>query len=675
MLAIDPRAADHIIAGTGDGNLYRSRNGGRIWRHLSPGIAAGGFSVTVIHFDIERPGTIYVGVRAVSEIGERISGGALYRSEDDGQTWHELEGLHGRVVRGLSQSPGNARILAVAALDGIYLSPDRGQSWRRITPDSHPDLRNFHSVAIDPRHAEVIYAGTSHLPWKTRNSGESWQRAGSAATGMIDDSDIFSIRIDPATPETVLMSACSGIYRSLDGSTKWSKLQGIPFSSRRTHTVYPHPTRQSTILAGTTEGLWISRDGGKAESWRRVTPANLVINAIGIHPEKPDRIILGTEDGGVMISIDGGTTFEPANDGFVSRQITTLLADRAERDHVYAGIVFDGESSGFFRSVDGGMTWRQSMSGMDGRDVYSLHQSSGDPRLIYAGTNEGIFRSDNRGDTWSKVIREPMPVKPLPAIRQPRPGTKPAVQQRPLGSTKPTQRQIKKAPERPAAVDLDNHVTAIASLFPSGSAHGSENPPERPWLIAATLDGLFLAKDEKQGWQRLSLTWEAGRRSSIRALATSPRTPGLLMVGTEDGLFISNDNGTSFRLSLLDEERRRVRCIVIDPHNASRIYVGTTTGFFRSNDAGVTWEQRGGGMPLHTDVSALRLNDSAPDELWLADDLREALFFSKDGGTNWEKVELRELPNRLTRAIATDPFNPARLFVGSFSSGIYVLNR
>ena len=98
------------------------------------------------------------------------------------------------------------------------------------------------------------------------------------------------------------MSACSGIYRSVDASAKWSKIQGIPYTSRRTHVIYQHPTKPEVIFAGTTEGLWLSTDNGKPDSWRRMTSVRLVINAIAIHPDRPDRVFLGTEDNGVLVS-------------------------------------------------------------------------------------------------------------------------------------------------------------------------------------------------------------------------------------------------------------------------------------------------------------------------------------------------------------------------------------
>jgi hypothetical protein len=66
--------------------------------------------------------------------------------------------------------------------------------WERISPANHEDLRNFDSVAFPIRTTKIIYAGTYHLPWKTMDRGK-WSPV---VKGMIDDSDVMSIVVDPA---------------------------------------------------------------------------------------------------------------------------------------------------------------------------------------------------------------------------------------------------------------------------------------------------------------------------------------------------------------------------------------------------------------------------------------------------------------------------------------------
>ena len=679
-LVIDPRDEDRILIGTSDGQLYQSRNGGRFWQNLQPGPGMTGQTVTAIHFDRVDGRRIYVGLKSIIALNESDRGGGLFVSEDDGATWRAFQGLLDRPIRGVSQSASNPRVLAVAALDGIYRTLDGGSKWEKISPAGRTEMRGFHSVAIDPVSPEVIYAGTSHLPWKTINGGVDWQLAGSTATGMLDDSDIFSIQIEPDTPHTILLSACSGIYRSFDGSATWTKFKGIPTESRRTQVIYRHPTRPEILYAGTTEGLWLSKFYGMAESWRRVTSEHLLINSIAIHPSRPERVFIGTEDGGVLVSNDRGETWQPTNDGFINRQVGAVLADLNERGRIYAGILFDGESSGLFISADGGLTWRQSVTGLGQKDVYSLHQSPYQTSTIYAGTNQGLYRSDDQGETWREVVRPTPPPPPRLRLKSrsrpsPRPSRRGAAR---AAKTVPPPASAIRTSE-PERIDLRSQVFSITTFKPRRDLLSNESAPTpviHQWLIASTWDGLYLTEDERLGWRRISINrLNSGRDPHIKAIATTHQKAGLILIGAEDGLYISEDNGRTFSRRQLGEEHFAVRTITFDPRTSGTIYAGTSGGFFRSFDGGQTWEPRGGGMPLHTRASAIRINELNPDELFLADEMRESIYHSTDRGENWVRLDISRLPSGIFRSIAGDPFDPRRLYLGSLSGGVYVLSR
>jgi len=339
-------------------------------------------------------------------------------------------------------------------------------------------------------------------------------------------------------------------------------------------------------------------------------------------------------------------------------------------------VIFDRANGGLFISEDGGRAWRQSMTGMGVRDVYSLYQPESNPATIYAGTNDGLFRSDDRGHTWTQVKKGPA------GRTQLRAGTK--------SRTQP-------AAGKEALVDLQNQVFAIMPFTPSepgpsapaspsapaASSRGGDSTASRQsktnWMVASTWNGLFITEDEKKGWREIKLASGAGEKTvaqiKVNAIVTAHKLPGAIFIGTNDGLFISRDNGAIAQRMALPEEARLINSVACDPRNPDAIYVGSATGFFRSMDGGRTWESRGGGMPQGGNVSAIVVSSANSDELYLSDESRGALYHSVDKGLNWEKVDISQAPSLKLWSLASDQFDPKKIYAGSYSGGVYVINR
>ncbi len=152
------------------------------------------------------------------------------------------------------------------------------------------------------------------------------------------------------------MSACSGIYRSENQGGEWVKLQGIPYAARRTQVIVQDAASPQTLYAGTTAGLWVTRDGG--ENWARTTSSDWVVNSIAIVPGKnggPGRVVLGTEGRGVEVSDDAGVTFAEANHGFTHLVVKELVADSTLAGHLL--MVVERSTTEILESRDDGKSW------------------------------------------------------------------------------------------------------------------------------------------------------------------------------------------------------------------------------------------------------------------------------------------------------------------------------
>ncbi|HKA20332.1 MAG TPA: hypothetical protein VKN18_18735 [Blastocatellia bacterium] len=680
-LVPSPVNSDEFYLGTSDGQIFHSVDGARTWQRLKPGLEKRGLSVDSIVIDPADPKTIYVGVWAVAREEE----GGVFKSTDAGQHWKLLEGTKRLSVRSLAIAPSDSNFLIAGSanddpnLNGVFRSADAGKNWQRISPVGDKEIRNIESAAIDPRNTNIIYVGTWHLPWKTVNGGASWKQTGNQIVGMINDSDIFGITIDPNQPNTVYVNACSGFYRSMNAGEKWFKFPGIPFSARRTYVLLPHPTNPSVIFAGTSEGLWRSKDGGK--KWMLLTSKTLVIRSIVVTPDKPNRVLIATDDFGVRVSENLGTDFIESNTGFSHRHVLAIMPDATEHGHLLASVFHDGSGGSVFRSADGGESWTPSSTGLAGRDVFAFYQMPDNPNVIYAGTNTGVYRSTDRGASWATTgVEQPKPTEKPPAqpVRSRRASVKSssavgryetvaiakrATSQKPK---KPAKKATKKEKPKPVAtltpgfVQLTRQVDDITSF---ADAEG------RIGLLAATMDGLFRTFDDSKGWEPVTIEgYPAG--GPVFSIATHKDTPKKILAGTKQGLFISNDGTKSWQQAERGPIDASVKSIAQDPKDAQIIVLGTNQYIFRSTNGGRTWARRGGGLPSG-DFTSVVFNPTNPNEVMAAEYSRGGVYRSMDKGYIWERVDV-ELPTNRVWTLAFDPFDKNRTYLGSFSSGVYV---
>ncbi len=283
----------------------------------------------------------------------------------------------------------DSNVIAAGAADGVYLTKDRGATWKHISPPGDAELRPVVSLAFHPQNADTIYAGTTHLPWKTTDGGGSWK---SIHTGMLDDSDVFSIQVDALKPDRVFASACSGVYGSSDAAGHWSKMQ-TPTGTFRTYFVALDPRRTEVVFAGTTGGLLKSETGGK--SWRIVSTH--AVRSVTFDPFVPSRIFFASSSGGLLLSGDGGNTIRDINNGFTNRNFTTLAGAGGT---LYSSSVYEPVSGGLYRSDN--MAFRWSHAGAPQNDQILLTAAAPDaPKTVYAAGYHNLFESKDGGTAWS----------------------------------------------------------------------------------------------------------------------------------------------------------------------------------------------------------------------------------------------------------------------------------
>lgn len=722
-LVFDPQDAQRLYFGTLDGQIYTSTNGGTSWRLLYNFNRPKLFLDNII-VDPRDSKIIYVAAHRHKDPG------GFFKTTDGGFTWREAQELKGEAIHSLEQSPSNPNMLIVGTNNRVYKSMDSGDSWSPVSPFGTTAIE---SLAIDPRDANTIYAGTWYLPYKSTDGGQSWR---SVKTGMIDDSDVFAIDIDPRNPNHIIASACSGIYDSRNSGEQWRKVQGIPSQSRRTRAILQHPSIAGLVFAGTTEGFWRSTNGGADGSWQLTTRRDLEINSIAVHPSNPQTIFIATNNYGVMVSRDAGKNFVPSNEGYSSRFTNFILPDRERPERVYATTINTATGGGFiFISNNGGASWEPAIRNItvNRLTVYSILQDRQDGNLIYLGTNYGIYRSTDRGGSWAPIGAPKIgPQKPASGRR--RAGRSAAstrtssaassAARRSNDMTKRAQEALIAAGYDPGTPDgaagtktvaairkfqadknipvsgkLDDATLSALGLSggvqtttPAGKmptpvvaltdavnalAHTYDERNGRPGILAATNAGLYRTYDPMQGWEKLS--YGPGMDPRTTAISVTAQNPKTIYVGTANsGVLVSRDGGETWEQVRGVPNQAPISSVEQDPKRSAYVYVGTKQSLYVSHDGGERWMRRGGNLP-YGDYASILINPNNPDEIIVGNAWENGggVYRSTDAGISWNRIDPSQpgLPSQRIWALAFDPRNQDKIFVGSHSAGIYIAER
>lgn len=551
-----------VYLGTTDGSIYKSTDAGSSWSMLLPGI---GRRQLVVDALVQHPSDadhIFAGAWDM-----RSKGGGLFETRDAGATWRELDVAASRpAIRDLAICRARPAYLIAAALDGVYVSGDGGATWRQVGA-SAPGFRDVESVAIDPANEKILYAGTWRLGFRSTDFGATWTRVDQ---GMIFDSDVFSLSIDPRNPAVVFASACSGVYRSANRAGTWKRLKLVPdrFAIRaRIVTVDPIDSRR--VYVGTTEGLFVSADDG--ETWKRLTSSVLTINAVQIDPRDPRRILIGTDDAGVMRSDDGGRTWSDSNTGFISRQISRIVADSAPA-RLVTGVLSDGRAGGFHSFDTSSRAWTPLTAEIVARVPEVLAFLTLE-RGRLAGTVQGLYWQKAGSSAWLKLQGE-VGRAVIHDLR---------IDARGASILAATSAGIFRARAgtvefQPVAAGMEATALAVARA-------------PQTVVYAATRGGIARSRDGGETWEQISEAL-AGR-TQAEALALCPAVPHHLLAGTAVGLFESSDGGATWSRCRDGRLGVDVPSVVFLDQAGKRVIAADNTfgGVFLSGDGGASWEK------------------------------------------------------------------------------------
>ncbi len=542
---INPDNADHVLVAAqgplwnegGDRGLYKTIDGGETWERILEIDEHTGINEIVVHPD-NVDNIVVSSYQRRRHVWTLINGGpssGIHRTIDGGKSWtrikNGLPGDHmGRIGLAGAPSAPNMIYAIIEANDeekGVYRSTNFGQSWEKRSNHLTTSPQYYNEIIVDPKNPERLYSMDTFTA-RSDDGGKSFSRL-SATHRHVDDHALW---INPQNTSHIMIGGDGGIYDSYDGGLKWRHIDNLPLTQfyratpdndvpfynvcggTQDNNSLCAPSR-TNVVHGVTNSDWkiiLGGDGYKPQS----------------DPEDPNIIYTQYQYGG-LARYDRRTqerlyiTPKPPsgeNDYKWNWNTPLLVSPHNSKTIFYAAEkVFKSDDRGdswkiispdLTRQIDRnslevmGRVWGvDSIAKNDSTSIYGsiigLSQSSLNADLIFAGSDDGVISvTQDGGENWRSV------------------------------------RDFSNVPEMSLVEDLITSVHDENIAFAVFDNH--KRGDYKPYVYKTT--------DKGATWR--SITGDLPERGSAHTIIQDHEDPDLLFVGTEFGLFFTQNGGKNW---------------------------------------------------------------------------------------------------------------------------------
>lgn len=369
-----------------------------------------------------------------------------------------------------------------------------------------------------------------------------------------------------------------GVFRSRDRGLSWTPLgAGSRVAGAAVIAASPRYAEDGLVYVGARSGLYQWQ--GDGPSWQQIL-TDCVVQTIALDAGKPDirpdgsglTVLVGTQDDGVLKSLDGGRTWNGANAGLLDLDVESIALSPSFQDD---GIAFAATADGLYRTRNGGEAWRQ--LDVDGNDDFfdAVAVSPGfaeDRRVIVSSVESGLLRSDDGGRSWTDINVD------------------------------------EDIPDDEDSVQSEMGDVSQVALWSTERA------------VVCSEQGVALSTDGGDTWRlRHRNQWADAVRyaSSAVCLDATDSAPEVLLVGTaRDGIVRSEDGGASWQPSSAGLMASLISNLLLSPAFADdqTVYSVSLGGDLqRSADGGRTWSAVDTTIELDDDDEAAWEYDDDPD--------------------------------------------------------------
>ncbi|MDB5352497.1 MAG: hypothetical protein JWN86_3744 [Planctomycetota bacterium] len=346
-----------------------------------------------------------------------VLGISQYHSKDGGKTFRPDMGRDVHADgHALWIDPRDGRHLLIGCDGGTYASYDRGEKFDHL---NHAAIGQFYHVALDTRRDYKAYGGLqdngtwggpSFTRSRTGPLNEDWVSVGGG--------DGFGCCVDPNDPDLIYFTSQGGAmgrrnFRSGETASIRPRSPGRDKPMRfNWNTPFILSQHNSKIFYCGGNYLFRSLDRGndlKAISPELTRTARGSATAISESPRDPNVLYVGTDDGNLWVTRDGGANWaEIARNVKLPgpRYVDTIEASRFVPGRVY--VAFDGHRADDddplpYVSEDFGQTWKPLAANLPRGSTRCLREDLFNPDVLYLGTEFSCWATIDRGKTWAKI--------------------------------------------------------------------------------------------------------------------------------------------------------------------------------------------------------------------------------------------------------------------------------
>ena len=280
-------------------------------------------------------------------------------------------------------------------------------------------------------------------------------------------------------------------------------------------------------------------------------------------------------------------------------------------------------TSGLFVSDDGGKTWvHKGWKNIKANSIAIEPGSNGS--VIYLAAGNGVLKSTDGGKTW-RIMTDWRVTEVLKVVVHPK-NKNVVFIATPYGVFKSNDAGWTWKEKNNGIKPEETGTTS--STFVSSIVVDKSNP-ER--ILIGTENGIYESLNEGESWKLLAL-----KGIEIRTLVQSPHDPKVFLAGTEnDGIFKSTDGGKTWEKVNTGLSGLTIYSICFDPKNKNIVYAGGfKTGVCRSNDGGNSWVCSKKGLNGFTSIHSLAVYPDSTDIVF-AGTIDGGVYISRDGGNTW----------------------------------------